>query len=352
MFSSNPNDYDLKIELAKCCNGLATVFLSQYIPNSHHVAVKKYRMDKASKEESKMICDEILTMRQFHHPNILSFHTAFVHDAEMFLVAPIMCFGSCKDTSRNCFSTGFPEIFVALILRDVLAGLEYIHRKGYIHRSIRASHILLNQTKAVISGFRECTSIVSHGERAKTLHDLAPFSKKSLNWLAPEVLEQNLIGYTEKSDIYSVGITSCELANGMEPYADIEPTFMFTEKVRGNVPTLLDRSTCPSEEMMDPVMLENTMAMKAGHIYSQRVFSDDFHHFTESCLEKRPVNRSSAMQLLSHPFFKQCRHTSILDQLTRFGLETMDYTQLRDESLKLCNDLADINMNGNFEWDF
>lgn len=347
MFSSNIKDYDLKIELAKCCNGIATVYLSQYIPNSQHVAVKKYRMDKASKEESKMICDEILTMRQFNHPNILSFHTAFVHEAEMHLVAPLMCFGSCKDTSRNCFSTGFPEIFVALILRDVLAGLEYIHRKGYIHRSIRASHILLCQTKAVISGFRESTSIVSHGERAKTLHDLAPFSKKSLNWLAPEVLEQNLIGYTEKSDIYSVGITSCELANGIEPYADIEPTFMFTEKVRGfDVPTLLDRSTCPTD------LPENELAMKTGHIYSQREFSDEFHNFTENCLEKRPANRSSAIQLLSHAFFKQCRHTSILDQLTRFGLETLDYTQLRDESITLCNELADMNMNGNFEWDF
>lgn len=79
------------------------------------------------------------------------------------------------------------------------------------------------------------------------LHDLPPNSMKSLNWLAPEVLEQNLSGYTEKSDIYSVGITTCELANGLEPFSNMPTTFMLTEKIRGNQPALLDCSTCPDD---------------------------------------------------------------------------------------------------------
>ena len=72
-------------------------------------------------------------------------------------------------------------------------GLEYLHNKGFIHRSIRASHILLNKSRAVISGFRNCTSLLSHGERIKTLHNLPTNSIKCLNWLAPEVLEQVII---------------------------------------------------------------------------------------------------------------------------------------------------------------
>lgn len=142
---------------------------------------------------------------------------------------------------------GFPEIIVCLILRDVLLGLEYIHRKGYIHRSIRASHILLNHTKAVLCGFREPITLITNGQRTQRLFDLPSNSVKSLNWLAPEVLEQNLAGYTEKSDIYSIGITTCELANGLEPFANMPTTFMLTEKVRGNQPVLFDCSTCPDE---------------------------------------------------------------------------------------------------------
>ncbi|XP_055374145.1 putative serine/threonine-protein kinase STE20-like [Condylostylus longicornis] len=353
MFGCDPKSYDLKVELAKCCNNIGTVFLARHIPNGEYVAVKKYRIDFA-REESNLIRDEILIMRQFNHPNILSFYTAFVYDFEVYVISPLMCFGSCKDTIANCFQTGIPEIIISLILRDILLGLEYLHQKGFIHRAIRASHILLNKTRALITGFRECTNIVSHGERTKILHNLAPYSKKSLNWLAPEVLEQNLLGYTEKSDVYSVGITACELANGVEPFADMKSTFMLTEKIRGSPITLLDNSTCPTEELIAQQCGTgiDSIAVKTRQIYGQRQFSEPFHKFTELCTERFPNDRPPITQLLNHSFFKQCKNTCLYEQLKTFGVEVADYENLRDETIGLSCEINEMCLNDNFDWDF
>uniref|UniRef100_A0A1L8DM73 Putative ste20-like serine/threonine protein kinase n=1 Tax=Nyssomyia neivai TaxID=330878 RepID=A0A1L8DM73_9DIPT len=353
MFGYQSNDYEIRAELATCMHGIASVYLAKHT-SGQLVALKKFRMDKA-KEESAYIRDEILTMRQFHHPNILSFFTSFVDNFDVFVIAPFMPYGSCRNTMANSCVTGFPEIIVALILKDVLHGVEYLHKKGFIHRAIRASHILLNHERAVLTGFRQAITLLTHGERVRTLHNLPPNATRGLNWLAPELLEQDLMGYTEKSDVYSCGITTCELCNGIEPFANMPTTFMLTEKMRGNQPTLLDFSTCPTEDMivqgLDPA---DTFMAQTRQIYAQKKLSDNIHKFAEVCMQRQPTDRPTVSQLFNHPVFKQTKHTTLSEQLTHFGIQAVDYSQHCDENLKLVQDLSDMNLNAGstFEWDF
>lgn len=218
----------------------------------------------------------------------------------------------------------------------------------------------------MLTSFREATSLMSNGVRIKSLHSLPLNSAKSINWFAPELLEQNLVGYSEKSDIYSVGITCCELANGIAPFADLPSTLMLTEKIRGNQPSLLDCSTFPSDEIIAQAMDSGigigeawAAESQTRQVYSARSLSDSFHKFAENCLSRFPENRSSASQLLTqHALFKQCKQTSLEEQLRNI-LEPIDYDKISVENLAqkssdcdLSRDIESLSMTETAEWDF
>jgi STE20-related kinase adapter protein alpha len=331
------------------------------------VALKKISVDKYNDENFKKICEEVKIIKDLQHENVVQIYAVFVKDLEVHTVYPFFCFGSCKEAIKNFFTSGFPEIICALILKDLLLAVEYLHSRGIIHRGIRASHILLNQKRAVLSGFRDATSLIQNGERIKILHALPLHSAKSINWFAPELLEQNLYGYSEKSDVYSIGITVCELANGIAPFNDLPTTLMLTEKIRGNQPSLLDSSTFPSEEIIFQAMDsgigigEAWAADNTRQVYSKRLLSDPFHKFAEECMARYPESRPSVYQLLNHSFLKQCRNTNLEDQLkqllqpvdlNKLSLENIAHKNISDSDNDLIRDIASLNIQANAEWDF
>lgn len=135
------------------------VFLAFHRPSSQYVALKKISADSYVDEDFKDISEEIKRVLSFNHPNIISFYSVFVDKFDINVVLPFFCFGNCDDALKKYFYTGFPEserkttrpyekksllliwshfccfsVICAFILRDVLTGLEYLHRRQIIHR--------------------------------------------------------------------------------------------------------------------------------------------------------------------------------------------------------------------------
>ena len=58
----------------------------------------------------------------------------------------------------------------------------------------------------------------------KALHGHFSNTVDNICWLAPEVLAQDLSGYSYQSDIYSIGIAALELVTGEAPFAGLPIT--------------------------------------------------------------------------------------------------------------------------------
>ncbi|OBS74765.1 hypothetical protein A6R68_14698, partial [Neotoma lepida] len=133
-------------------------------------------------------------------------------------------------------------IFVNINI-NAIRGLNYLHQNGCIHRSFKASHILISGDGLVtLSGLSHLHSLVKHGQRHRAVFDFPQFSTSVQPWLSPELLRQDLHGYNVKSDIYSVGITACELASGQVPFQDMHRTQMLLQKLKGPPYSPLDIS--------------------------------------------------------------------------------------------------------------
>lgn len=105
-------------------------------------------------------------------------------------------------------------------------------------------------------------------------------------------------GYDSRADIWSLGITAIELARGEPPYADLHPM---------KVLFLIPKNPPPTLDFSSP-----GAAATSG---SGLQFSKPFKEFVSLCLQRDPLARPSAKELLKHRFIKNAKRTSYLTEL-------------------------------------
>uniref|UniRef100_A0A3Q4GAS7 STE20-related kinase adapter protein alpha n=1 Tax=Neolamprologus brichardi TaxID=32507 RepID=A0A3Q4GAS7_NEOBR len=224
-FLPDSSSYELLAVIGRGLDNLMTVNLARYRPTGEHVAIRRIDLESCTNDMVTYLQGELHVSKLFHHPSILPYKSVFIAENELWVITPFMAYGSARDLICTHFTDGMSELTIAYILLGMLKALEYIHHMGYVHRSVKASHVLISADGQVcMSGLRSIFSLIRHGQRAKVVHDFPQYSVNVLPWLSPEVLQQNLQGYDSRSDIYSLGITACELANGHVPFKDMPAT--------------------------------------------------------------------------------------------------------------------------------
>jgi len=259
-------------------------------------AVRTTDLEKLTIEEIKDLSREILIQRKLRSPYIVEVLSCRVMGSHLSLETGYCAYGSCRDLLHAHFHHGFDWQTVSLIARGVALGLEYIHSSNIIHRSIRASHVLITDTGMIkLSGFRYAIEMADIG-RNRIEHSYL-CDPEGIPWKSPELLEQNCSGYNIKSDMYSFGIFLCELFNGAVPFSDLGVgTLIMLEKLRGKQPLLMDKSTLES----NPLFTEDEKYIP----FLKRKIPKTWHLLISTLTTRCPEKRPTAKAVLKQNAFK------------------------------------------------
>ncbi|XP_058479047.1 TRAF2 and NCK interacting kinase b isoform X7 [Solea solea] len=252
------------------------VYKGRHVKTGQLAAIKV--MDVTGDEEEEIKAEINMLKKYSHHRNIATYYGAFVKknppgmDDQLWLVMEFCGAGSVTDLIKNTKGNSLKEEWIAYICREILRGLTHLHQHKVIHRDIKGQNVLLTENAEV--------KLVDFGVSAqldRTVGRRNTFIGTPY-WMAPEVIacdENPDATYDFKSDLWSLGITAIEMAEGAPPLCDMHPMRALFLIPRNPAPRLKSKK-----------------------------WSKKFQSFIDSCLVKSHSQRPSTDQLLKHPFIR------------------------------------------------
>jgi len=249
------------------------------------VAIKVLEVEN---EDTAELQREINILRECDCEWIVRYKGSYKKDGNVWIVMEFCGAGSLCDLMAICERT-LTEEQIAIVMKQALYGLEYLHSKRKIHRDIKSGNILINHDgDCKLADFGVSAELATTMSKRKTVIG-TPY------WMAPEVLQSS--EYNGKADIWSLGITAIELAVGEPPHSNVHPMRAIFMIPNSDPPTLPD----PSK------------------------WSADFNDFLKVCLVKNPEKRPTATALLqAHPFILKAKSKAIIAQLVDECMQEID----------------------------
>ncbi|KAI3645608.1 hypothetical protein MP228_008536 [Amoeboaphelidium protococcarum] len=266
-YKINLRELVVQQEIGKGQYGVVSKVL--HVPSNVTMAMKQIRLE-ISDVGFRQIQMELDVLHRARSEYIVDFYGAFFAEGSVFLCIEYMDVGSLD----RLYGQGMEEPVLSLITQRIIKGLQFLKNElNVIHRDVKPTNVLMNSRGQV--------KLCDFGVSGQLIQSMAKTHIGSQSYMAPERIAgiDPQAPYSVASDVWSLGMTVWECANGYYPFSPklYDSVFAQLSAIVNERPPPLDSSK----------------------------FSPQCQDFLDRCLDRNPQKRPSYMELLQHPFITQ-----------------------------------------------
>jgi len=242
----------------------------QYVPRrqvrfQRQYACKTVLTSHIKKGQLEELMNEICIMRALDHPCIIRLYEVYQVKRKLWLVMDLC-------TGGNLTSRKLNEAEVTVVLEQILRGVAYLHRLDICHRDLKLENILYENSSANSS-----IRLIDFGlsQKYDQLRNQKDKAIGAAYTLSPEIASSTG-RYTQKSDIWSIGVIVWIL-------------------LAGDFPFMKEMTDLEDKEKKEKLVQAN---YRFGITWKGRDISQHAKDFVKNCLCREPNDRWSASQAL------------------------------------------------------
>ncbi|KAJ3340296.1 MAP kinase kinase (MEK) [Gonapodya sp. JEL0774] len=238
---------------------------------------------------------------------IVGFYGALHMGNDVWVLMEHMNLGSLDRLLRRASPHGFPEHVLAHIAYVVTSAMNQLYKQfRMIHRDIKPANLLINSDgKVKVADFGETGELSAESR-------VASFVGTSY-YMGPERINpsKDSKGYQIQADVWSLGITLIELADGHHPYASGDSwDIPMPPQLQGPSSNATLAPPAVAIPLRTPIeLLQAIVHEPAPRLSAKGKWSEDFTQFISVCLIKDPDRRPKPSKLLQEPWLLKAAQT-------------------------------------------